>query len=180
LLAASHAEAVIQIGGKIMTMYCPDCRHEIQCVGINGCGKIYVCGHCNIERVIGKKEDVSIRFHKTGAVSIDWIRYGPSTEIARFFVELRATEEKENRKALDIHDYGKLFPNDTIVTHIRGGRGKIKTLENDWSTDPPTVIALVEVLDTMFPGIRKIPVTELTKIGDKDEQRAKTETRGGT
>jgi hypothetical protein len=109
---------------------------------------------------------ISVQFHKTGAISIDHIRYGPSTEIARFFTDWRA-RKRPTSEALDIHDYRKLFPNGTIVTHTLGGRGKIKTLENDWSTDPPTVIALVEVLDTMFPGIREIPVTELTKIGDE-------------
>ncbi|MBE9572586.1 MAG: hypothetical protein IMF11_18325 [Proteobacteria bacterium] len=119
-----------------------------------------------------KEFTIAVQFHKTGAVSIDCIRHGPSTEIARFFKELRVSEEKAKREDPDIHDYRKLFPNGTIVTHILGGRGKIKTLENDWSTDPPTVIALVEVMDTMFPGIREIPVTELTKIGDKtDEQK---------
>jgi hypothetical protein len=116
-------------------------------------------------KIMDKEFVISVQFHKTGTVSIDHIRYGASTEIARFFTDWKTTNEKRE-KVQDIHDYRKLFPNGTIVTHVTGGRGKIKTLENDWSTDPPTVIALVEVMDTMFPGIREIPVTELTKIGE--------------
>ena len=65
----------------------------------------------------------------------------------------------------DIQDYRVIFPNGTEVTHILGGRGKIKTLENDWDTDDaPTVIALVQPLNTTFPNTRRIPVIELTKI----------------
>ena len=65
----------------------------------------------------------------------------------------------------DIQDYRVIFPNGTEVTHILGGRGKIKTLENDWDTDDePTVIALIQPLNTAFPNTRRIPVTELTKV----------------
>ena len=64
----------------------------------------------------------------------------------------------------DIQEYRKIFPNGTEVTHILGGRGKIKTLENDWETEsPPTVMALIHPLNTAFPNIRRIPVTELQK-----------------
>lgn len=66
---------------------------------------------------------------------------------------------------MNIQDYREIFPNGTIVTHIAGGRGKIKTLENDWDslTDgEPTVLAIVDVLDTSFPGTRRIPVLELS------------------
>ena len=65
----------------------------------------------------------------------------------------------------DIQYYRKIFPNGTEVTHILGGRGEIKTLENDWDTDdPPTVVALIHPLNTTFPNIRRIPVTELQRV----------------
>lgn len=72
-----------------MERYCPKCKQEMKNVGISGCGKIYVCCHCNTEWVIEKSGEISIKFHKTGAVSIDHIRYGPSTEIAQYFTEKR-------------------------------------------------------------------------------------------
>lgn len=56
------------------------------------------------------------------------------------------------------------FKRGDIVTHVLGGRGEIRTLENDWSVeDPPRIVAVVRVLDTIFHSIRKIPVSELTK-----------------
>jgi len=53
------------------------------------------------------------------------------------------------------------FKNGDIVKHIRGGSGKIKHQENDWSTVPPTVMAIVEVMDTAFHNIRRIPIEDL-------------------
>jgi hypothetical protein len=47
------------------------------------------------------------------------------------------------------------------VYHVRGGRGEVRSFENDWSTNPPTVIAVVRVLDTSFHDIRRIPVEDL-------------------
>lgn len=148
-----------------MKIYCPECKSEMKNVGITGCGKIYVCCQCDSEWVIEKSGKITVRFHKTGAVSIDNIRYGPDTEIARFFTDLKTEKKKEEK---DIHDYRVMFPNGMVVTHIRGGRGKIKTLENDWETDPPTVIALVQVMDTAFPNIRRIPVKELKEFIDSN------------
>ncbi len=69
-----------------MVINCPECKHEIKRVGINGCGNIYICEHCRTEWTIKKENgEISVKFHKTGAVSIDNIRYGPSTAVARFF-----------------------------------------------------------------------------------------------
>ncbi len=53
------------------------------------------------------------------------------------------------------------FKNGDIVTHILGGTGEIRTLENDWNTNPPTVVAIIKVLNTVFHSIRKIPTSEL-------------------
>ena len=71
-------------------------------------------------------------------------------------------------RKMDIHDYREIFPNGTVVTHILGGRGKIKTLENDWDVDgdTPTVMALIHPLNTTFPNIRRIPVTELILVNE--------------
>ena len=70
----------------------------------------------------------------------------------------------------DIHEYRKIFPNGTLVTHVLGGQGRIKTLENDWddewNTDPPTVIALVQT-SGIVPRISRIPITELEKVPEE-------------
>lgn len=47
---------------------------------------------------------ITVRYHKTGAVSIDNTRYGPLTEIARFFTDKKWETEKRE-KTLDIQDY---------------------------------------------------------------------------
>lgn len=39
---------------------------------------------------------LSVQFHKTDAVSIDHIRYGPSTEIARFFIDWREAKREKS------------------------------------------------------------------------------------
>lgn len=80
-----------------MKTHCPACKSEMQNVGITGCGKIYVCCHCNSEWVIENRREVTIKFHKTGAVSIDYIRYGPGTAIARFFTDWKAGQDKKSR-----------------------------------------------------------------------------------
>ncbi len=61
----------------------------------------------------------------------------------------------------NLASYQKKFKKNAIVWHVAGGRGKIRDLQNDWSTSPPTVIATVQVIDTIFTGIRQIPVSEL-------------------
>lgn len=63
----------------------------------------------------------------------------------------------------DLQNYKEIFKTGDIVTHVNGGRGEIRDLQNDWSTSPPTVVALVQVLDTMFDDKRKIPVQDLRK-----------------
>jgi hypothetical protein len=51
-----------------------------------------------------KKFNISVRFHETGAVSIDHIRYGPSTEIARFFADWRVRWRKDrDREIVEKH-----------------------------------------------------------------------------
>ncbi len=62
---------------------------------------------------------------------------------------------------MDIKKALKVFPNGTGVYHVRGGQGKIKHLENDWSTDPPTVMADVQVSNTCFYDVRRFPIDEL-------------------
>lgn len=69
-----------------MKRYCPKCRQEMKCVGFGVAGSIYVCRHCHHEWIIEKKPKMfSVLLHKTGAVSIDGIHYGISTEIAQYF-----------------------------------------------------------------------------------------------
>jgi len=55
------------------------------------------------------------------------------------------------------------FKNGDRVYHVNGGTGEIRTLENDWSTNPPTITAVVRVADTCFDDVRKIPVEDLRK-----------------
>ena len=79
----------------------------------------------------------------------------------------KETKLQEGIMAKDIHDYRKIFPNGTLVTHVLGGQGRIKTLENEWndewSTHQPTVIALVQT-SGIVPRISRIPITELEKV----------------
>lgn len=41
--------------------------------------------------------NVSVIFHKSGAISIDHIRYGPSTELAGFFVYWKNKIKRDKR-----------------------------------------------------------------------------------
>ena len=62
----------------------------------------------------------------------------------------------------------QIFKKRDIVYHTDGGRGEVRDLQNDWSTDPPTVVAIVRVMDTIFHDIRRIPVLELRKERRKE------------
>jgi len=55
----------------------------------------------------------------------------------------------------------QIFKKGDIVYHINGGRGEVRDLQNDWSTNPPTVVATVRVMGMMFHDIRRIPVEDL-------------------
>ena len=81
---------------------CPECKQEMRCVGINGCGNIYVCPQCQTEWVIKKSGEISVKYYKTGAISIDNIRYGPSTAVARFFTDRREKKKTINFKSFEV------------------------------------------------------------------------------
>ena len=59
-----------------------------------------------------------------------------------------------------------------IVYHKRsGGRGEIRTLQNRWDSDVPTIVAVIRVNDTMFPRISCIPIDDLLLCRRKKERR---------
>ena len=61
----------------------------------------------------------------------------------------------------ELDELQKIFKTGVKVKHVRGGLGEVRTLENDWSTSPPTVVAVVRVLGTALKDLRRIPVSDL-------------------
>ena len=56
----------------------------------------------------------------------------------------------------------KGFKRGDHVYHIGGGTGEIRTFENDWNVEnPPVVVAMVRVKDTMFYDIRRCSIEDL-------------------
>ena len=57
----------------------------------------------------------------------------------------------------------KGFQRGNRVFHVNGGTGEIRTFENDWKTDPPTVMVVVRVTDTIFHTTRTVKLNDLRK-----------------
>ncbi len=53
------------------------------------------------------------------------------------------------------------FKKGDIVYHVRGGRGEVLDTQNDCSTNPPTKLVTVRVMDTCFDDIRKLNESQL-------------------
>ena len=60
----------------------------------------------------------------------------------------------------------KGFKKGDEVYHIAGGSGILTGhFENDWKTDPPTVLAQVQITDTIFDPMRVVSIDDLLLAG---------------
>lgn len=52
------------------------------------------------------------------------------------------------------------------VRHVNGGRGVILDIKSDRGVSPSKVVAVVEVLDTVFYDVRRVRVSDLVREGE--------------
>ncbi len=93
---------------------------------------------------------------------------GKLPRLRNCYVEKRFEPLEKGRGEMDnLQSYKQRFKKGIVVTHVNGGRGEILDLQNDWSTSPPKVVAIVRVLDTVFHDIRTVSILDLQQTKDK-------------